>query len=345
MFASLTSLQVARFRFTIEPTEEIRLSEYKGSAFRGGFGYAFKRVTCITRDRFCEPCILKSSCSYYRVFESKVSSETAERLRLGSDAPHPFVIEPPLTEQCYFQPGDRLTFSLVLIGSAVGQLPFFVYAFMIFGESFGIGKGRGRFRLLEVEDENGKQLFDNGNLSGGFVIRSAGKIMGLGDSSIERSITLRFETPLRMKTAYGREKKELVTRMGDHASVRVLLKSLYHRAFVLNHLYGKGVKKESYDSRNLQLIDGDVDVVRADTFWYDWERYSQRQQRRMRLGGIMGEVTLGGKVAQYEPLLRLGEYLHVGKSTGFGLGKYRIVEEETKCQKTEGSFFTSVING
>lgn len=331
MYASFASLPIARFRFTIEPTEEIRLPEYKGSAFRGGFGYAFKRATCITRDRFCEPCILKSSCAYYKVFESKVSQETAERLRLGGDAPHPFVIEPPLTEQGYFQPGDRLTFSLVLFGSAVGQLPFFVYAFMILGESFGIGKGRGRFKLLEVEDENGKQLFDNGNLSGGFLICKAGEIMGKRQSSEGREIILRFETPLRMKTAYGREKKALVTAMDDRSAVRVFLKSLYHRAFVLNQLYGEGANEEPYDSRKLPLVEGDVEVVRAGTFWYDWERYSQRQQRRMKLGGVVGEVILNGKVSQYEPLLHLGEYLHVGKGTGFGLGKYQVVEEEEEA--------------
>ncbi|NTW72778.1 MAG: CRISPR system precrRNA processing endoribonuclease RAMP protein Cas6 [Eubacteriaceae bacterium] len=321
MFSFLSSLCIARFRFTIVPTEEIRLPEYKGSAFRGGFGHAFKRAACITRDRYCDSCILKSACAYYRVFESKVSPETAERLRLGSDAPHPFVIEPPMTEQGYFQPGDRLTFSLVLIGSAVGQLPFFVYAFMILGENFGIGKGRGRFRLLSVEDENGKQLFDNGNLSGGFVIRSAGEIMGQVHDAGDRNITLRFETPLRMKTTYGRESRGLVTRMDDHDAVRVLLKSLYHRAFVLNQLYGAEVQEEPYDSRNLPLVDGDVDVVGSDTFWYDWERFSQRQKHHMKLGGLMGEITLGGKVEQYMPLLRLGEYLHVGKGTGFGLGK------------------------
>ena len=325
MYSSFASLSIARFRFTIEPTEEIRLPEYKGSAFRGGFGHAFKRATCITRDRFCEPCILKSSCAYHRVFESKVPPDTAERLHLGGDAPHPFVIEPPLTEQRYFQPGDRVSFSLVLFGSAVGQLPFFVYAFMILGESFGIGRGRGRFRLLGVEDENGKQLYDNGNLSGGCAVRTAGEIMESAsptDGSTE--LTLRFETPLRMKTAYGREKKGLVTGMGDPASVRMLLKSLHHRAFVLNQLYGEGVKEEAYDGRMFSPVDGDLEVVRAETFWYDWERYSQRQQRRMRLGGVMGEVTLGGKLERYRPLLRLGQYLHVGKGTGFGLGKYRI---------------------
>ncbi len=110
MFTSLSSLPIARFRFTIEPTEEIRLPQYKGSGFRGGFEYAFKRATCITRNRYCDPCILKSSCAYHRVCESRVDPGRAERLRLGGDAPNPFVIEPQLTEQGYFRPGDRLIF-------------------------------------------------------------------------------------------------------------------------------------------------------------------------------------------------------------------------------------------
>jgi len=326
MFTSLNSLRLARFRFTIEPTEEIHLPEYKGSAFRGGFGYAFKRATCITRDRYCEPCILKSSCAYYKVFESKIPHETADRLRLGGDAPHPFVIEPPMTGRQFFQQGDRLTFSLVLFGSAVGQLPFFVYAFMILGESFGIGKARGRFRLLSVEDENGKQLYDNGNLSGGFLIRSAEEIMRSDLISENDCLKIRFETPVRLKTSFGRDKKSLVTGMNNPADFRVLLKSLYHRAFVINQLYGEGVKEGAFDSRTLPLVDDQVKIENSNTSWYDWERYSNRQQRHMKLGGLMGEVTLSGKVAQYAPLFRLGRYLHVGKGTGFGLGKYRIVE-------------------
>lgn len=326
MIDTLFSLNIARLRITIEPTEEIQLPEYKGSAVRGGFGYAFKKATCITRDRYCEPCILKSSCAYYRVFESKIVPEVADRLRLGGDAPHPFVIEPPMTQQCYFKPGERITFSLVLFGSAVGQLPFFVYAFMILGESFGIGKGRGKFSLVAVEDENGKQLYENGHLSGGFAIRSAEEIMKPDTVDDNDRLTLRFETPLRLKTSFGRDRTSLVTGMNEPADFRVLIKSLYHRMFVINQLYGEGVPQEAYDSRKLPLKDGDVGVEKMDVFWYDWERYSQRQQRSMRLGGMMGEVTLNGNLAQYIPLFRLGEYLHIGKGTGFGLGKYRILE-------------------
>lgn len=326
MLELLFSLRIARFKFTIQALEEIWLPEYKGSTFRGGFGHAFKRATCITRDRFCEPCILKSSCAYYRVFESKVSRDVAERLRLGGDAPHPFVIEPPLTEQRVFQPGEFLSFSLVLFGTAVEQLPFFVYAFMILGENFGIGKGRGRFRLTGVQDENGTELYDNGSLAGGFAVRSAEELLSDSSAAVEDRVTLQLQTPLRLKTSFGRSRKSLLTTLDDQVGIRVLLKALYHRAFVLNQLYGDGVNEEVYDSRNLPLVDGDVTVEASDTFWYDWERYSNRQDRSMKLGGLMGRVTLSGNIKPFLPLLNLGRYLHVGKGTGFGLGKYQIVE-------------------
>ena len=39
---------------------------------------------------------------------------------------------------------------------------------------------------------------------------------------------------------------------------------------------------------------------------YDWERYSQRQNRRMKLGGLVGEVEFAGEWESFVPLLRLG---------------------------------------
>ena len=72
MYSTLHPLRIARFNFTIQPTEEILLPDYKGAALRGGFGFAFKKATCLSRDRQCGPCMLKTACAYYTVFETKV---------------------------------------------------------------------------------------------------------------------------------------------------------------------------------------------------------------------------------------------------------------------------------
>jgi CRISPR/Cas system endoribonuclease Cas6 (RAMP superfamily) len=62
----------------------------------------------------------------------------------------------------------------------------------------------------------------------------------------------------------------------------------------------------------------------AELRWVDWERYSARQDTRMTLGGFMGTATFAGELDVFMPLLRLGEVVHVGKGTAFGLGKYRL---------------------
>jgi len=67
-----------------------------------------------------------------------------------------------------------------------------------------------------------------------------------------------------------------------------------------------------------------IETVTCDLRWHDWERYSARQDARMKLGGFVGRVTYRGDPRLFLPLLRLGELVHVGKGTSFGLGKYVI---------------------
>lgn len=58
--------------------------------------------------------------------------------------------------------------------------------------------------------------------------------------------------------------------------------------------------------------------------WQNWTRYSSRQQQKMLLGGVIGELILEGELQEFLPFLKLGEYLHIGKNTVFGLGQYRL---------------------
>ncbi|HHY33792.1 MAG TPA: CRISPR system precrRNA processing endoribonuclease RAMP protein Cas6, partial [Firmicutes bacterium] len=55
-----------------------------------------------------------------------------------------------------------------------------------------------------------------------------------------------------------------------------------------------------------------------------WERYSSRQDTRMKLGGLVGTATYefhDASLAEFFlPWLVLGEYIHVGKGCTFGLG-------------------------
>ncbi|MDP2604162.1 MAG: CRISPR system precrRNA processing endoribonuclease RAMP protein Cas6 [Deltaproteobacteria bacterium] len=49
---------------------------------------------------------------------------------------------------------------------------------------------------------------------------------------------------------------------------------------------------------------------------------------KIKLGGFMGEVEYRGDISDFVALLKLGAKVHVGKATGFGLGKYELQGEE-----------------
>ena len=145
----LETFRLAKFRFTICARDHIRFPAYKGAAFRGGFGYAFKRVVCVTKNRECDDCLLKQKCIYSYIFETPPPQDT-EMLRLYPKVPHPFVIEPPITEKQSFEPGEAFSFHLILIGNAIDYIPYFIYTFTELGKQ-GIGQGRGKYDLLHVE--------------------------------------------------------------------------------------------------------------------------------------------------------------------------------------------------
>ncbi|MFW0861508.1 MAG: CRISPR system precrRNA processing endoribonuclease RAMP protein Cas6 [Dethiobacter sp.] len=65
-----------------------------------------------------------------------------------------------------------------------------------------------------------------------------------------------------------------------------------------------------------------VALVANKTHWQDWERYSRRQDQRIKMGGLIGEATYQGNLDEFLPWLALDRHIHIGKNTVFGLGKY-----------------------
>jgi hypothetical protein len=167
----VAALEVAKYRLVIRPREALLLPEYKGSAFRGGFGHALRRVVCPFSDGRCyRGCIQPGRCVYSYVFETPLPEEVAAIFapnRGVLDAPHPFVLEPPEDEKQYYSVNDHLAFHLILIGRAMEYLPYFLFTFDELGR-MGLGKGKGRFQLegLLVSAQKGKR-WSLGAASGG----------------------------------------------------------------------------------------------------------------------------------------------------------------------------------
>lgn len=308
--SGIARFPAARFQFALRAASPIFLPPYKGSALRGAFGHAFKEISCAVRRATCEGCLLARQCAYARVFETPVVGG-GER-GITTFAPHPFVLEPPLDERTEYAPGERIEFGLVLIGRALDLLPHCIYAVERMGER-GLGKGRGRARLLEVRRDVAV-IYRSGE---GIVREAAGEDSvspyPSSPSRLPEKIALSFLTPFRIKVH---------NRLTDSPTFADVVESLVSRVESLAkwHL----PSSNGFDGGPALAAARQAGVLATDLKWLDWERYSARQETRMKMGGVVGRMEVEGVTEALRPWLALGELIHVGKGTSFGLGRYRV---------------------
>ena len=315
----LDKFAFSQFTFEMSAVENLQLPAYKGSTLRGAFGHAFKRVVCTLRKTDCNDCILRGKCVYSYVFETPPPSDTTMMKKYPA-APHPFVILPPTDEKRQFAKGETLAFTLTLIGKATEYLPYFIYTFDELGK-MGIGRGRGRYKLEKVSllGSNGRERqkviyqSDKKVLKGGCETMRWQDVLqkkAIGDN---KEITFRFHTPTRIKY-----REDLVLDLEFH----VLIRNLLRRISMLTYFHCGN--QLALDFKSLISDAEKVETVSNSLSWKDWERYSNRQETKMKMGGFVGDITFRGNLEKFLPFIVLGEYIHVGKGTSFGLGKYEI---------------------
>ncbi|MDO8724304.1 MAG: CRISPR system precrRNA processing endoribonuclease RAMP protein Cas6 [Syntrophales bacterium] len=291
--------------------DEAILPPYKGSTFRGAFGVALKRVVCAVRRDDCVACLLASRCIYARTFEL-VQNEPDRKMRLAAP-PHPYVIQPPLSRATHFNTGDTFDFTLLLFGEANDFLPYFVYAFETMGE-IGIGKKIGNRRsafVLTSVEQDGVNIYTGETKRLLPALEKTLSLVPHSEDPQEGTLTINFLTPLRLKFD-----NHLQAQLPFHLLVRAALR----RISSLFAYYGAG--EPALDYRGMVKRAEAITVERADLRWYDWERYSNRQDQAMLMGGMAGSITYRGAIGEYLPLLELARELHIGKQTSFGLGMF-----------------------
>jgi len=300
--------------FTCIFEDDAVLPPYKGSTLRGVFGHALKKVVCALKKQDCADCLLAARCIYPAIFEITPDPNLTDNRKRIVNPPHPYVMEPPEDVTTNFRRGDRLNFGILLFGKANEYLPYFIYAFDQMGR-MGIGKrmdGHHATFFLQHVSVNDALIYS----------KTDGKILqqsSLPDISIKSqlpqndedlSIEITLSTPLRLKY-----QNNLKAELPFHVLTRAMLR----RASSLLEYYDGG--EPALDYRGLVARAEDVVVTQSTISWLDWRRYSNRQEQAMLMGGMIGGITYRGKLAEYMPLIKFCEQVHVGKQTTFGLGK------------------------
>jgi hypothetical protein len=315
-------LPYARFRFHVKVTTEMVLPPYKGAVFRSAFGATFKRVVCVAPRAECSNCLIQGSCKYLEIFKTAPPPNFPDAGKFAQ-ASRPYVLNPPLTSRCYFNPGEILEFDLVVLGSAVKSAPYLILTFADLGLRFGLGPKRGKYELLKVElfrDEEAITVYTNDCQDLLPCTPQEGPVR-LPDDDCVAALELDFITPLRLKAKEENNTKvkgKLVTRL----TFAMFFQRLIHRLNLLTSYYGYS----SYlpDFAQLQIMSQEINVVRNQLFWDDWGYYSRSKNEERKFGGLKGRMILKGRLGPLMPFLRLGTQVNVGQETTFGLGRYKM---------------------
>lgn len=262
------------------------------SAIRGIFGRALKNTFCIQRNINCPECTFEN-CLYYVMFERSFEE--------GSYSPY-------MIRQIH---SEKSTRSVNLIFSFIGeiclQLPQLLHTILKMQKYQLFVQGvKQQVFISRIDTADGYLIYD--------IDTGKMNLPQINDlqfcSCREEVVKIEFITPLRLKYR---------NRLLREFQWRPFFRSLYERLSFLNTHFGDGrLNLPNY------YCNTEVSVTNVNMKWQEFYRKSHRQKQVMSLGGMIGELTLSRLDTDSAGILRLGEFLQVGKQTTFGLGKYQI---------------------
>lgn len=300
---------LARYRLLFRAERELYGRGYRGSAWRGVLGHALKRMVCVTRAQTCDGCLLEESCTYTYVFETR--SKPTGILGQTEAAPHPFVLQ---VDSLALRGREAETVGLTVIGRGQQHAAYLIHALAQAGAR-GLRPEAIPMHLVEVVQETypGSGRWESAINEDGLRVKEGEAVEPPAAPEV---FEVRFQTPLRLK-----KNNDLITpgmfRLAD------LTKSLIRRLALLAEYHSEEPWAPNF--RFLTCEAERLDFVWKDLGWKEWTRASQRQRTEMQMGGIVGRARAEGQEwKRWWPLLWLGQWVHAGKGTSMGLGRYEV---------------------
>ena len=317
----LPVLSFLKLRLDVASMRQAVLPPYKGSMLRGAFGVQLKQQVCVQpAQQDCRSCGMRHGCAYACVFEPYIESDPPQFLRGLDTAPRPYIFCCSDRRET-FSPSDSFQFDFTLIGTACEWYREAVIALLRMVQA-GLSARRHPFKVQgirlfvprEAERVDGDpewQVIYDGRSMRSAPLDSVPLPLSLG---LPAPLRLDFITPLRFKVN---------GQLAGRFTFRQLVFQMLRRVLELAHFYAPDQPINWEFNHLLRAADG-IKVTDQHFEWFDWERYSNRQETEMQMGGVVGHLTLEGDLEPWRELIHAIRWLHVGKGTVFGLGRVEI---------------------
>jgi len=233
----------------------------------------------------------------------------------AQDAPRPFLLRPSLDLDPEFGPRRPLVFELRLFGAAIDAYAHFLGAFLALTQT--------RLYGHHVELSSAVSLDWMGRVAVALIDPSR-----IGQ---EKPLALDFSWTLDAPADGPRAQIEFMTPTRLNAkdadstvpSFSALIKRVRDRLSLLSLIWEEKEWRAQYGVIG-QLAE-EASAVNRDGGPATYVRQSRRTNEKMFMTGFRGTVAYAGVSPKLWPLLRIGQEIHAGRYTEWGLGRYRLV--------------------
>lgn len=344
-------------KFTVRMSQNCNLPEEKASALRGGFGNCLLDLNCVSsiKPEPCEKCTFHQACIVQKIMYAPLKIPVPFARDKESEG---YIIECQDKKTKFYQ-GDTFSFSITLFGDVIVYLQPVLQAFFRLG-TYGLGKEKAAFEILEIKNQFGQKIFEKGSVFlknyqfrylDDYISHRIKKIETEDNQDEKNTDRTEWNLKIKMLTPLSLKYNGVILKE-FHAGG--FLNALSRRAYIMNCFEGQaeafqrkwkdGTTWESFPEGRC-VSESEIEKGKGREYLPEIEvkrsfdkyinRYSFIQQRKMSWNGIMGEFLLYGVTEEMLWYLLAGEILHVGKYTSFGFGKYFVEKIKTEMIHTE----------
>ena len=299
------------------------LSHHPGSRLAGALGRVLRLEHCTEpRNKHDQPlcpatqasCGAWPLCVYGELLRTQARVDDKKR----RDVPRPLIVAPLDGRRERYAPGEVFAFDVTLIGCSTVHFPALCHALELVGAA-GVGdncrSGNGRFRIEGIKPLRGSRSAPLIVVAQENCVHPVlwNDVTERADGLCTPTLRLKFVTPVRLlhpRTGYALRPNEF--------TFLPFWLSLSRRLKDLTFFQGQGsLELPRIEAQTIRVVSHDL---------REWEaaRYSGSQDKEIEASGLLGDMELEGDFAPILPFLVAGEWLHVGKNTDLGDGRYEL---------------------
>ncbi len=341
-------IPLSKLQFEIELLDHHAPRGFWGTRLRGGYGDILKKELCsCPQIKNCENCELFADrhCDFPYLFKphSHLFLEMPKGKPLGDklNLPAPFVISAPFEIDLQLKKGSRLTFDFVSIGRTIERAVRVIDTFGKLGrqgldvktETGSLEKAR--FQLVDVKDllAAGRSLHTLGNIGQPVVSDIQDLISATIPNNIPNELVVEFVTPVtvyqpefpELPGAKPNKKGEMVRGIADFYD---LIKLITNRIGGIWQVFGNEWlgQADYFRWRNALLKESkNILVHEIELQKKTLYRFSKNQQQPIAMEGFVGAIRVAGDFSKLLEILLMGELFHIGESTAYSFGQYKLV--------------------